>query len=113
MSNSLPQPIASFFSAKNSGDTATLDRCLSPSVLIKDVGENTEVTGSENAKSWIQGIHKKYALFTDILDFRDDGDAITVNTMVSGSFPGSPLPFTYRFSLADGKLTNIVITQSK
>ena len=113
MTNPLPPQIASYFLAKDSGDAASLDLCLAPDVIVRDPGENTEVRGRAEVKAWILQTHKKFTLSTKITDSRLDADVITVDTLVSGDFPGSPLPFAYRFSLEKGKITSIDIAQTE
>lgn len=112
MSNSLPPSIASYFSAKESGDVAALDSCLSLDVVVRDPGENTEVHGIAGVKEWMLQTRRKFALSTEVVGSRISGGVITVDTMVSGDFPGSPLPFAYHFSLDNGKIASIDIRQS-
>lgn len=112
MSTPLPQQIASYFSAKDSGSIDALDSCLSPDVIVRDPGENTEVHGISKVKEWILQTREKFALTTEIIGSRNNNGIITVDTMVSGDFPGSPLPFAYHFSFDNDRITSIDIAQS-
>ena len=113
MTNTLPSQVASYFLAKDSGETAPLDSCLSPNVIVRDPGENTEVHGIAGVKEWILQTHKKFTLSTKIIGSRLGNGVIIVDTMVSGDFPGSPLPFAYHFSIENDKITSIDIAQSE
>lgn len=113
MAVTLPAQIASYFSAKNSADSSALDSCLASDVHVWDRGEDTEIRGIDNVKKWMEETSKKYALSTEIVDSRINGDAVTVNAVVSGDFPGSPLPFTYRFSLVNARIAAIDVMPSE
>ncbi len=112
MVSPIPVQIANYFSAKDSFDAALLDACLAPEVVVEDMGEGDRIEGAGKVKEWIKGIHEQFALSTSISAWRRDGEVIVVETMVKGDFPGSPLPFTYRFTLKREKIANIVIVDS-
>ena len=113
MAVTLPEQIAAYFSAKNAANLNMLDSCLAPDVHVWDRGEDTEIKGVDNVKKWMDETNKKYTLSTEIAASQTNGDTVTVNTVVSGNFPGSPLPFTYRFSLANDKIAAIDIIPSE
>jgi hypothetical protein len=41
---------------------------------------------------------------------REDGNDVVVEGPAHGDFPGSPLRFTYRFTLVDGAIKNLETT---
>jgi hypothetical protein len=113
MAVTLPAQIAVYFSAKDATDFNMLGSCLAPDVHVWDRGEDTEIRGIDNVKKWMEETNKKYTLSTEIAASQINGDTVIVNTVVSGDFPGSPLPFTYRFSLANAKIAAIDIIPSE
>jgi ketosteroid isomerase-like protein len=108
MSPNLPQPIADFVEANAHLD---IDGMLKPflrDAVFIDNGKHFEGLAAIRQLFEVEVIPVK-AIFTPDTIREESGDFIVEGT-AHGDFPGSPLRFTYRFTLADGAIKTLETT---
>lgn len=105
----LPEPIASYFKTKSSNHPDDVLDCFSRDATVIDDGENTQLTGHDEIRSWLSGTIASYNLTTQITDVAEKEGETIVTALVSGDFPGSPISFDYRFVVVQNKIVRLVI----
>jgi hypothetical protein len=108
----LPSVIDRYYSAVNARHIDLLMDCFTPNAIVNDRGEKQTLGGRDSIRTWANATANAYGLSVDVRKFarRDDG-TISVNTEVTGAFPGSPLPFVYDFTIVAGRIVNLDIEQ--
>lgn len=104
MSIQLPNAIKVYMEAANTIDNAALDSCLATDAHIYDQGESTHIDGIEAIKAWRASVAKEFELTTDIQNIEHKQGVYILTVTVSGTFPGSPVPFSYFFTLSETDL---------
>ena len=108
MSMNLPTPIADYIEANARLD---IDGMLKPflrDAVFIDNGKHFEGEAAIR-QLFEQDVIPVKAIFTPDTVSDDDGD-IVVEGPAHGDFPGSPLRFTYRFTLAHGAIKTLETT---
>lgn len=101
MSTNLPRPIAAYVEANARLDVDGMLAAFSPDAVVKD--EAREHHGHAEIRPWIQSATiAARAVFTPEAWREEDDGALIVDGITAGDFPGSPLPFAFRFKL-DGE----------
>jgi hypothetical protein len=67
--------------------------------LVQDVGEIHQ--GVEALRGWARGVVDRYQPSFEVLTVSSSGNDVTVTTLVSGSFDGSPANITQLFGLTE------------
>jgi hypothetical protein len=108
MSLPLPKPIADYVAANAMLDTeAMLQPFAAYAVILADGGVHVGHTGVRALLE--EAVIPVKAVFTpDTL--RNDGNDVVVEGPAHGDFPGSPIRFTYRFTLANDTIQTLEIT---
>lgn len=108
MSLDLPKPIADYVEANASLD---LDGMLKPflrDAVFIDNGKHFE--GRAAIRHLLEGeVIPVKAIFTPDA-IREEGGDVVVEGPAHGDFPGSPLRFTYRFTLVSGAIETLEVT---
>lgn len=103
----LPKPIAAYVAANA---TLDLERMLAPfsdDAIAHD--EHKQHSGREALRAWIQtSTIDNRAVFTPDACREEDGRYI-VDGETTGDFPGSPIRFTFFFTLKDDSITDVEI----
>ena len=108
MSINLPRPIADYVAANARLDIdGMLKPFLSDAVFI-DNGKRFEGQGAIR-KLFEEEVIPVKAIFTPD-SVREQGGDIVVEGPAHGDFPGSPLRFTYRFTLVQGAIKTLETT---
>lgn len=108
MSMDLPEPIAAYVEANARLDIdGMLKPFLSDAVFI-DNGKRFEGKGAIRQLFEEEVIPVKAIFTPDAV--RDEGGDVVVEGPAQGDFPGSPLRFTYRFTLARGAIQTLETT---
>ena len=108
MSTNLPKPIADYVEANARLD---IDGMLKPflrDAVFIDNGKHFEGQAAICQLLEEEMIPVK-AIFTPDTA-REEGDHVLVEGPAHGNFPGSPLRFTYRFTLSDGAIETLEVT---
>lgn len=104
----LPQPIATYVAANARLDLDAMLRPFAPGAVVLDNGKRFEGT-AQIRTLFEQEVLPAEAIFTPDT-IRHDGDRIIVEGPAHGRFKGSPIRFTYDFTLAGDAITALEIT---
>jgi hypothetical protein len=97
----LDLPILTYFEATNAHQADVVAALFADDGQVHD--EGGDYCGREAIRDWAEETYRKYGVALAPLDARSDGEATVVTTLVSGTFPGSPIKLPFRF-VTDGKL---------
>ena len=108
MTQALPKPIADFIEANANLDVEGMLRPFAADTIVLDNG------GRHEGHAALRGLFEDAvipvkAIFTPDT-VRDEGDQLVVEGPAHGDFPGSPIRFTYRFTLEDNLIKALEIT---
>jgi hypothetical protein len=107
MSNDLPTPIAAYAAANAQLDAAGMLAPFAQNAVVRDDGG--EHVGLDDIGRWIQSaIIASGAVFTPG-GWREQDGRIVVDGLTAGNFPGSPIRFTFSFTLRDGAIVALEI----
>jgi len=108
MSMDLPKPIADYVEANACLDIDGMLKPFESNAVLIDNGKQFEGQAAIRQLLEEEVIPVK-AIFAPDTIREDDGDVV-VEGPAHGDFPGSPLRFTYRFTLVDGAIKTLEIT---
>lgn len=97
MPTETPAPIRAYFEAVEGGRTDDIAAAFAPDGEVRD--ERQVHRGREAITAWAADALQRYKMRNAVLTERQDGAEHIVVARVTGTFPGSPLDFTYRFTL--------------
>lgn len=103
----LPPSIADFYESENSTDIAILTACLAENARVHD--ESHEYLGHEEIAAWRIDTQAKTPFTSSPVELREDNGRFLVTTLVSGSFPNSPIMLEHCFTLVDGRIADLDI----
>jgi ketosteroid isomerase-like protein len=101
----LPQTIATLVSAINAQDTDRVLTTFAQDAIVNDDGR--VFRGHDEIRQWSDKDNVAVKVALTPTGMTDEDDEIVLSVQASGDFPGSPLPFTFRFRPADDDFTNI------
>lgn len=104
----LPAPIAAYVAANARLDLDGMVTPFLPDAVFIDNGKRFEGQAAIR-RLFAEEVIPVRAIFTPDA-VRDEGGDIVVEGPAHGDFPGSPLRFTYRFTLADGAIKALEAT---
>jgi SnoaL-like domain len=107
MSLELPSPVASYLAAEKAKDADMLVRCFADDALVHDEGRDHR--GLDAIIAWKREADTKYQYVMEPLDSSVGEKVVTLRARLTGNFPGSPVELGYTFTLADDKITSLVI----
>ncbi len=108
MSMDLPKPIADYVAANARLDVDGMLKPFLRDAVFIDNGKQFEGQAAIRQLFAHEAIPVK-AIFTPDTAREEDGDVV-VEGPVHGDFPGSPLRFTYRFTLVHGAIKTLEAT---
>lgn len=111
MSIKLPEPIATYIEAANSGDIKKGSTCFSETATVFDEGET--LTGRKAISEWMDKTKKKYNHITKPLKFQEQNGNVIMNAELTGTFPGSPIVLEYHFKLKNHLIHSLRIELPK
>lgn len=107
MSDDLPMPIAAYVAANARLDAESMLAAFAPDAVVRDDGGRH--AGHDEIRSWINSATiAARAVFTPER-WREEDGRIIVEGRTAGDFPGSPIRFTFRFTLLDGAIAGLEI----
>lgn len=107
MTNALPEPIATYAAANARLDAGGMLASFTPDAVVRDDGGRH--AGHDAIRAWINAATiAARAVFTPET-WREEDGRIAVEGPTAGDFPGSPLRFTFRFTLRDGAIAGLEI----
>ena len=105
----LPSIISAYFAAKGGESADETLACFTDDATVWDNGEDLELKGIENIRSWMEGTVSGYKLTSEVVSGDQHEDDFVAGVVVTGDFPGSPYKFEYRFKLKDNKIAELAI----
>lgn len=107
MSLELPPPIAAYVAANARLDAAGMLAAFAADAVVFD--EQERRVGKAEIQAWIQSATiASRAVFTPNA-CRQGGGVVVVEGPTAGDFPGSPIHFTFRFTLENGAIAALEI----
>ncbi|SEP64013.1 hypothetical protein SAMN05428969_0263 [Devosia sp. YR412] len=108
MSLKLAKPIANFIDANARLDIEGMTTPFSPDAVLLDNGKTFEGQAAIR-RLFDEEVLPVKAIFTPETATDDNGD-IVLEGPGHGNFPGSPIRFTYRFTLAENAIKTLKIS---
>lgn len=108
MSMDLPKPIADYVEANARLDLDGMLKPFRPDAVFIDNGKHFDGQAAIR-RLFEEEVMPVKAIFTPDA-IRNDGGDVIVEGPAHGDFPGSPLRFTYRFTLVDGVIKTLETT---
>jgi hypothetical protein len=107
MNEEIPQPIRSYYQAKNRHDIDAMLVPFSDEAIVVDEGQ----THADRAaiRDWMVKMTAKYRVTAEIAEAAYASGVWKVACLVSGNFPGSPATLRYRFTLQGEAITRLEI----
>jgi len=103
----LPTPIAAYFDAKARHDIEGMVAPFAENARVHD--EHNDHRGRAAVRAWIEDTQSKYADVATPEEASEEGGSVIVRALVSGTFPGSPIRLTHRFTVVDGAIAELAI----
>ena len=107
MSINPPPIIQSYIDASNAHDLKSILDCFAGDAVVRD--ENATHRGKVDIERWVSETIEKYKFHFTPLSAEERGNETLVSVEVSGSFPGSPVTLDYHFTLANEKISSLII----
>lgn len=107
MTLDLPEAVASYFVADQTGDSARLAQCFIPAAIVKDERETHR--GRDAILAWKAASSAKYRYTVEPLSMVVDGPRFVVTGHLEGDFPGSPIDLRYIFELQGEQIAALEI----
>lgn len=108
MTLQLPDVVETYFDISNGGDLAQLANCFCTKATVLD--ENKTHEGLAAIEAWQHEVRLAFAFEVQPLQARQEEGRLTVLTLLTGSFPGSPARLNQMFSLEGGRICSLEIT---
>src|SRR6185503_11496433 len=105
MSVTLPDPLARFFAAENSGDADGLGACFADHAVVRDEGQTFE--GVAAIKQWMRDAKQKYQYTAEPTGVAQRDGKTVVTATIAGNFPGSPLSLDHVFGIAANRIVSL------
>lgn len=103
----LPSPIQAYFDANAQLDARAMLAPFAADAIVHDEGGIHR--GTDAIQAWIEAASLALPAVATPQSARAEGDTHHVEAKVSGSFPGSPLTLSFRFRLADERISALEI----
>ena len=104
---SLVPIIESYVDASNTHDVKSILACFADDAVLRD--ENATRRGKIDIEHWLGETIDKYKFHFKPLSAEERGNETVVSVEVSGSFPGSPVTLDYHFTVANDKISSLII----
>lgn len=107
MSIDIPGVAHEYFTLANAFDADGTAALFADEATVTDEGQT--IRGREAIHAWITRTMREFSATAapqrvDVLD-----GVVAVTAVVSGRFPGSPVPLTFRFTAADNQIAGLEI----
>jgi hypothetical protein len=103
----LSRPVCQYFESRNALDVSSALAQFEDNAVVED--EGLEYRGRDSIRTWIEETQRKYHATFEVRAVEQTRDSLVVATLVSGTFPGSPLPIDHAFVVLSGKIHRLVI----
>ncbi|MBI5087772.1 MAG: nuclear transport factor 2 family protein [Actinobacteria bacterium] len=103
----LPAVIATYLDAHDRHDTDASLAAFAPDAIVVDDGQTAR--GLDQIRAWLDGAASEYTFTRELRSATEaDGGWLVVNHL-EGDFPGGQVDLSYRFVVADGLISELVI----
>ena len=96
-----------YFAATNRHDVAGMIAAFADEAVVKDEGR--EHRGIPAIREWMAETIRTYDFQAEPTDVAPVNDTTAVSVSISGTFPGSPIPLTYWFTLEGWRIARLEI----
>ena len=103
----LPEPLAAYYTAKNTHDIDAMIAAFAEGAVVKDEGK--EHHGLKAVREWMEEATRKYRVTVEVADVADAAGNTLVTGLVSGNFKGSPARLRYAFTLDRQNISRLEI----
>lgn len=103
----LPPSIEAYFNTLNAAEAQVIASLFTPDGYVRDEGATHRGRGA--ITDWARTSQAKYAVQATPIAATQDGETHVVTARLTGTFPGSPLELTHRFTLTDAGLAALEI----
>ncbi|WP_127506409.1 nuclear transport factor 2 family protein [Actinoplanes solisilvae] len=103
--DNLSQAITDFFKAVNAQDTDQVVTMFTADAVVTDEGKT--LRGHDEIRQWSDMDNVAVQVVLTPTGMTTDTNGTIVEVRAEGSFPGSPLPFVFRFRPSDADFTSI------
>lgn len=104
----LPAAVAAYFDA-DLGNGDAVARCFTADGQVTDEGRT--YTGRSAIAAWKDAASAQFSYVTKPVSLEETNGGCVVTGRVTGDFPGSPTDLRYAFTLAQGGIASLEITQ--
>ena len=109
MNDTMPVAVRLFIEATNTGNTDQLGPFLASDAVLRDAPENREICGAESIMQFLRESKQLYNLETRAQGVNYSASSVCITAMVSGNFAGSPLTFSYCFTMHGETISHLTI----
>ena len=102
----LPKPVATYFTADNSGGEA-VSQCFTENAVVKDEGHTHQ--GRAAIKQWKTEASAKYEYTSEPFACEEKDRKTVVTSHLVGNFPGSPVNLRFFFEVEGDKIASLEI----
>ena len=103
----LPPLIQRYIDASNAHDVELILECFADDAVVRD--ENATHRGKIDIGQWITTTIQKYKFQFKPLSSQERDNETVVSVEVSGTFPGTPILLDHHFTIANEKITSLII----
>jgi ketosteroid isomerase-like protein len=107
MPEELSRPILAYIQAKQDHDTDALISTLRNDAVVIDEGH--EYKGLKAIRMWCEKMSSTFRTTYEVGDVEEKAGETIVEVEVSGNFPGSPTLLPLHFTVAEGKISRVLI----
>lgn len=106
--DALPETVKTYLTAQDNGENATVLATFTPDAVVTDEGHDH--AGREQIEAWLNGPAGQFTFTTEFIGATTaDADHVDVRQRLEGNFPGGVADLHYRFTLAAGLISRLVI----
>jgi hypothetical protein len=103
----MPDPLAIYFDLDANASIAELSTVFTDDAVVRD--EAKQYRGIPAIRDWRVDTMARTPFTARPLSLKDEDGVLVVPAEVTGSFPGSPLTLTHRFTVRDGRIAALEI----
>lgn len=103
----LPKVIEELVKTQNEFDSSAYANCFAEDAQVFDEGK-THI-GKAEIEKWIDKSNRDYKATMEPVAYDEKEDILSAK--IAGTFPGSPLVLKFHFTMADGKIQRLKVTE--
>ena len=107
MTPDLRPPVSTYFATSNAHDAAGVAALFAEDGRVHD--ERQDHRGRAAIQGWAEQTSREYRMTQTPRSAHTEGATIVVTAQVAGTFPGSPIDLTFRFTLDGERIQELQI----